>query len=150
MAVAFGATALLLACDSTLPLPAPVLPIGSCDPLTAPAVVTFAWDARPDTMRIIINSAETVAAACQYIETQSGPNIPSGPIVKGAGIADTRVPFHFIADSVRLVDVGIEICDGALMKTAAEVNEYFQGATGNANSPKAPFCPWNARPVRVE
>jgi hypothetical protein len=119
------------------------------DDISAPAVMTIAWNSRPDTMAVLVNDEATVQAACEYLATRSGAPFPSGPIVKGAGI-DPDVPFHWIADSVRLAEAAIELCDGSMMKTAQEVDEYFLGATGSADSPTAPFCPWGARPVRVE
>jgi hypothetical protein len=140
------AAGMLSACgDATPPLRDPV----TCAGLDPCALVTFAWDARPDTMVVLVTDAATIAAAHAYVATSSVPSIPSGPIVRGAG-SDPRLPFHYVPDSVRLVEVAIELCDGRLMKTEAELNEYFLGATGDAGASRAQFCPWGARPVRVD
>jgi hypothetical protein len=135
---------MILACSDAV---TPRTPVNCAEPAGG-AIVAFAWDTRPDTMQVLIGDSATVAAACAYLATGTGAHIPAGPIVRGAGV-DPRVPFHFIPDSVRLVEVAIELCDGRMMRTAAQVDEYFVGATGQANAQKAPFCPWGARPIAV-
>ena len=66
----------------------------------------------------------------------------------GAGY-DSRYPFHFIPESVRLVDAAMEICDGEPMRTDAAVTQFFIYSTGSANSASAPWCPWESRPISV-
>jgi len=127
----------------------PPLLTRQCTPPAEGVIVTFTWDSRPDTMRVLVCDAAAVAAAQSYVATQTGAHIPSGPIVRGAG-ADAALPFHFIADSVQLVELAIELCDGRMMRTPGEVNEYFLGATGRTDAQKAPYCPWGARPISVE
>lgn len=115
------------------------------------AVVVFAFNGNArDTLRVLVRNRETIAAAQQFIRACEGAHIPIGPIARGAGPADPRYPFHFLPDSVRLAEITIELCDGAPMRTPAEVNAFFEGATGDANAPTAPYCPWSAYPVRVE
>ena len=118
-------------------------------PLVPIAEVAFAFDGRPeDTLRVLVQSATTIADVEAYLATQEGPRIPAGTIVRGAGI-DPRYPFHFLPESVQLVDVAIELCDGSPMRTLAEVDEYMRGATGEANPQSAPWCPWTAYPVGI-
>jgi hypothetical protein len=100
-------------------------------------------------MRVLITHAPTVAAACTYLASGTGPHIPTGTIVRGAG-SDGALPFHYIPESVRLVEAAIEVCDGRLMKTAAALDDYIEGVTGDRNASQAPYCPWGARPVAVE
>jgi hypothetical protein len=52
--------------------------------------------------------------------------------------------------TVRLADAAVEICDGRLMKTEEALDDYLEGVTGDRNAVQAPYCPWGARPVRVE
>lgn len=121
------------------------------DPAPKEAVVSFVFRSRPqDTLRVLVRHQATIAAAQQYIRTREGAHIPIGPIRRGAGPADPRYPFHFVPDSVRLAEITIELCDGAPMRTAAEVNAFIEGATGNANAASATYCPWSAYPVRVQ
>lgn len=120
-------------------------------PAPEEAVISFAFQARPqDTLLVLVRNQETIAAAQQYIRDRRGAHIPIGPIRRGAGPADPRYPFHFVPDSVRLAEITIELCDGALMRTTAEVDAFFEGATGAANAASAPYCPWSAYPVRVQ
>ena len=113
------------------------------------AVVTMVWRARPDSMRVLVQGAATIRAACAYVDTQSGPHIMVGRIVRGAGV-DPRVPFHYLPDSIALVDAAIELCDSGLLRTPADVDAYFLGSTGRADAPSAPYCLWGAPPVLVE
>ncbi|MDP1891536.1 MAG: hypothetical protein Q8K55_11650 [Gemmatimonadaceae bacterium] len=117
-------------------------------PTAASAEVTIAWTSRPDSMRVLVNGSSIINAACSYVRTRSGPNILAGRIVRGAGV-DPRVPFHYLPDSVTLVDLTIELCDSELLRTTEQVDAYFLGSTGRVDSPSAPYCPWGARPVRV-
>ena len=111
------------------------------------AVLTVVFDPT-DTIEVLVTDSATIAAAEAYVATKSGPRLVSGQIVKGAGF-DTRYPFHFVAASVRLVDFAIEICDGAPMKTAQDVNQFFEWSTGNASSASAQWCPWGSSPLKV-
>lgn len=113
------------------------------------AVITMVWRTRPDSMRVLVRHQETVRAACEYVAMGSGPSILAGRIVRGAGV-DPRVPFHYLPDSANLVEVAMELCDSALLRTPAEVDAYFLASTGSADSPSAPYCPWSARPVLVQ
>lgn len=117
-------------------------------PTASAAVVTIAWTSRPDSMRVLVHGAGVVKSACDYIRTGTGPRIMAGRIVRGAGV-DPRVPFHYLPDSVSLVDNTIELCDSRLLRTTAEVDAYFLASTGRVDAPSAPYCPWSARPVRV-
>ncbi len=114
----------------------------------AEATVTFAWASTPDTMHVLVRGTPTIRAACAYLAGASRANIPAGQIVRGPGPSDPRLPFHYIPESVQLAEVTIELCDSALLTTAAMVDEYFAG-TGNAGNESAPYCPWGARPVGV-
>ena len=135
------AAVMLPSCSDAPAGPSSRVPVGG-------GVITFAFGARPElTMRVAAGAA-TVAAAESYLRTGEGPRIPSGPIVRGPGI-DERYPYHFLPDAVDLVDVAMELCDGAPMLTPAEVNEFMRGATGEPFPASARWCPWSAVPVAV-
>jgi hypothetical protein len=132
------------------------LALGACsssvdEPVGAnAAVITVAFDGIPaDTLNVVATDAATIAAAEAYVHSHSGPHMISGRIVKGPG-ADTDYPFHFIAETVRLVDVAIEVCDGAPMRTAAAVDSFFLLSTGNASAEEAQYCPWSSYPIAVQ
>ena len=125
---------------------------GACELSTGPvsggAVVVFAFEGFPqDTLRVEVRDRETLRAAAAYVRTRQGPRMPIGPIVRGAG-ADSRYPFHFVPGSVRLAEVAMELCDGAPMRTAAEVEAFFELA-GKAGARETTWCPWSAYPVEV-
>lgn len=133
-----------VACRSTTDVP------DACrvGPDAAAAVVTIAWTSRPDSMQVLVHGTTVVRAACGYVRTGTGPRIMAGRIVRGAGV-DPRVPFHYLPDSVSLVDIAIELCDSKLLRTTADVDAYFLASTGRVDAPSAPYCPWSARPVQV-
>jgi hypothetical protein len=117
--------------------------------LVAPVGIVFAFEGHPaDTMLVITNRPETLAAARAYIATHRGPRLLAGTIVRGSG-PDPRYPFQFIPETVQLIDAAIEVCDGAPMRTEAEVNDFFQASQGNRNAPAATWCPWSSYPIRV-
>ena len=114
------------------------------------AVITFAFDGHPaDTMRVLVSRQSTIAGAESYIAKHRGPRLLAGTIVRGSGV-DARYPFQFIPESVELIDVAIEACDGAPMHTDAAVNDFFQGSLGNRNAPTATWCPWSSYPIQVQ
>lgn len=130
-----------------------VLSVVACDDPVAPlpqggAIVTFAFSATDDTLDVLVLDSATIEQARQYVETGEGPRMPIGPIVRGTGI-DPRYPFHYKPADMRLNDLAMEVCDGRPMRTAEEVSEFFELATGNRNSAEATWCPWGARPVAV-
>lgn len=113
------------------------------------AIVTFAFDQLTDTLRVHVRDSATIAEAERWVATGTGSRMPVGPIVRGAGV-DTRYPFHYLPDSVRLSDLAIEICDGRPMRTPSQVDEFFFLSTGNAGAARATWCPWGAHPIAVQ
>jgi hypothetical protein len=149
-----GAAVTVLGCTSvtgTNATDTTVLDADDCGQLSCPAaaIVTIAWSSRPDTMRVRVEGAQVIQAAEEYVRTGSGPGIVAGRIVRGAGV-DPSVPFHYLPDSISLVEVAAELCDSALLRTPAAVDRFFSGATGRADAVSAPYCPWDARPVDIE
>lgn len=141
-----------LALTAALLLGAMLPACGDDDPASPEegTVVVFAFASWPeDTMRVLIRNAATVTAARDYIEGRSDANIPIGPIVRGSGI-DARWPYHFVPEEVELAELAMELCDGAPMRTAAAVDSFFLGATGNPAATQATWCPWGGYPVAVE
>jgi hypothetical protein len=131
------------------------LALGACSSAGEPinvnaAIITVAFDGHPaDTLDIVVTDSLTIEAAEAYVRSHSGSRMISGRIKRGAGW-DTRYPFHFAAETVRIVDVAIEVCDGAPMKTAAAVDSFFVWSTGNVNTELAQYCPWSSYPIKVE
>ena len=139
---ALFATAGALGCSSTVEPERVALPVS--------ALVTFAFTGKPaDTMKVFISDTATISAAQSFIATGRGPHLLIGTIIRGAGV-DTRYPFQFVPQTVRLVDAAIELCDGAPMQTSSDVDDFIQGATGNRAASSATWCPWSSYPVQVQ
>lgn len=73
----------------------------------------------------------------------------AGRIERGIGV-DSGYPFHFVPETVRIVDLAIEVCDGAPMRTTAAVDSFFVWSTGNVNTESAQYCPWSSYPIAVQ
>ncbi len=115
------------------------------------ALVTFAFEGHPaDTLKVWITDSASIAAAERYVQTKTGgPRMLTGTIERGYGF-DNVHPFRFKPETVRLVDNAIEICDGAPMRSAAEVDQFFEWSTGNRQSTSGTYCPWSSYPIRFE
>ncbi len=123
--------------------------VGEPDGVNA-AIITVAFEGHPaDTLDIAVTDSATIDAAEAHIQSDSGSRMISGRIERGAGV-DSAYPFHFLPETVRIVDVAIELCDGAPMRTAAAVDTFFLGSTGNVNSESAQYCPWSSYPIKVQ
>ncbi len=120
---------------------APGLPEGG-------AIVTFVFSATDDTMDVLVLDPLTIVRAEARVADGVGPAMPIGPIVRGADI-DARYPFHYVPEEIRLADLATEVCDGRPMKTAAQVDEFFELSTGNPDAERATWCPWGATPIAV-
>lgn len=142
--IAFALVALSVAagCSDGGTAPPPVSNFG--------ALISFAFTGYPaDTIRVITSNQAVIFAAQQRIAKGSGPQLIIGKIVRGAGV-DARYPFHFLDDGLQLTDTAIELCDGAPMHTASEVDAFFLGSTGNSQAQSATWCPWASYPVKVD
>jgi hypothetical protein len=115
----------------------------------AGAVLTVIFPSHAaDTLHVFVTDSATIAKADAFIRTGSGPRMLTGKIARGAGI-DAKYPFHYLPETVTLADVGIEICDGAPMRTAKDVDDFFVGETGSAASEQATWCPWDSKPIAI-
>lgn len=130
-----------------------VLVCTACGSPTAPkpksAILTLRFeDSRPsgewETMRILVDNAATVDRAREYLRDPSPPVFPGGKIIRGQGV-DPRFPFHYVPETVQLIEGAVEVCDGRPMHTPHEVNVFVGGVTGDTLSTEATWCPGNAR-----
>jgi hypothetical protein len=113
-------------------------------------VVTVVFIGKPaDTLKVLVTDHATIESAETFVRTGAGAHMITGTIVRGSG-ADARYPFHFVPESVRLADVGMEICDGEPMRTTNDVDLFFGWSTGSATSDHATWCPWASKPIAVE
>jgi hypothetical protein len=87
------------------------------------------------------------AAIQQLHQLRNGANlgqIPNGRILRGAGAGHHNAPraWHLDPDDIEIVDVAIEVCDGAPSYVDAHVTEYVD-VIGR-------YCPWGARLVQLD
>lgn len=114
------------------------------------AIVTFAFEGHPaDTIRVPVEDTTAIRLAEDYVRTKAGPKMLIGRISKAAGF-DARYPFRFDPATVDLAEMAMEVCDGAPMRTAAAVDDFFEWSTGSRTSATTTWCPWSSYPIKVE
>ena len=64
---------------------------------------------------------------------------PNGRIAPGNGGFNTPWSWHFVPETVRMVDVSIEVCDGTPSYVETHRSDYLLSG----------YCPWGARVVAV-
>jgi hypothetical protein len=117
---------------------------------TRGAIVTFAFEGHPaDTIRVPVEDTTAIRLAEDYVRTKTGPKMLIGKISRGSGL-DARFPFRFDPATVDVVDMAMEVCDGAPMKTSAALDDFFEWSTGSRTSTTTTWCPWSSYPVKVE
>jgi hypothetical protein len=92
-----------------------------------------------DEFRMRATDPETIRLA---MENLAGGNArhPHGPIASGDGGFNSPWSWHLVPESVRMVELSIEVCDGSPSHVEAHRADYL--ASG--------YCPWGARVVAAE
>jgi hypothetical protein len=92
-----------------------------------------------DEFRMRATDPETIRLA---MENLAGGNSrhPHGPIAAGDGGFNSPWSWHFVPESLRMVELSVEVCDGSPSYVEAHRADYL--ASG--------CCPWGARVVSVE
>ena len=101
--------------------------------------VLFRVQVGAETFRIRVNDAETVRLARENLQGRNNRH-PNGPIREGAGGFNLPWTWHFDPDAVRMVEVSVEVCDGAPSYVETHKNDYLRSG----------YCPWGARIVAEE
>jgi hypothetical protein len=89
--------------------------------------------------RMRVTDPDTIALAMENMRGGNSKH-PQGPIAAGDGGFNSPWTWHFVPDSVRMVDSSIELCDGEPSYVESHRAEYL--ASG--------YCPWSARVIAVE
>jgi hypothetical protein len=89
--------------------------------------------------RMRVTDPETIALAMENLRGRNS-RFPNGSIALGDGGFNAPWTWHFVPESVRMVDFSIELCDGEPSYVEAHRPEYL--ASG--------YCPWGARVVALE
>jgi hypothetical protein len=87
---------------------------------------------------MFVTDASTVELA---IENFQGKNhrFPSGKIEAGDGGFNQPYSWHFVPDTVRMVEAAIEVCDGTPQYVDQHVPDFVSVG----------YCPWSAKVVKI-
>lgn len=100
---------------------------------------TFLVQAVGDQFRLRLTDPEAIRLAMENLEGRNNKH-PNGRIAPGDGGFNAPWSWHFVADSVRMVDASMELCDGTPRYVESHRGEYLLSG----------YCPWGARIVAVE
>lgn len=100
---------------------------------------TFRVRAGGDMFRMRLTDPETVRLAMENLEGRNNKH-PNGRIAPGNGGINAPWSWHFVPETVRMVDTSIELCDGTPSYVEAHRADYLLSG----------YCPWGARIVAVE
>ncbi len=98
----------------------------------------FTVQAGNDTFVMFVTDEASIRLATENFQRKN-KMFPSGRIETGHGGYNWPWNWHFIPQSVRMVEVSIEVCDGAPSYVEKHVNDFV--AVG--------YCPWNARVIKI-
>jgi hypothetical protein len=107
---------------------------------TAPRGKYFLVDVNGERFIIYVTDAETIRLA---IENMEGKNnmFPMGELERGDGGFNKPWSWHLKPDTVRMVEVSIELCDGTPSFIENEL-EYWLGTVKS-------YCPWWGRIIAM-
>lgn len=100
---------------------------------------TFLVQAVGDQFRMRLTDPEAIRLAMENLEGRNNKH-PNGRIAPGDGGFNAPWSWHFVADSVRMVDASVEVCDGTPRYVESHRADYLLSG----------YCPWGARIVAVE
>lgn len=86
-----------------------------------------------------VTDPETIRLAMENLEGKNSKH-PNGPIAAGDGGYNAPWSWHFVPESVRMVDASIELCDGNPSYVEGHRADYL--ASG--------YCPWSARVIAAQ
>jgi hypothetical protein len=89
--------------------------------------------------RMRVTDPEAIRLAMENLAGGNNKH-PNGSIAMGDGGFNAPWSWHFVPESVRMVDVSIELCDGA--------PSYVESHRGDFLA--AGYCPWSARVVALQ
>lgn len=87
---------------------------------------------------MFVTDPETIRAATENLQGKNH-RFPTGRIAFGNGGWNQSWNWHYIPESVRMVEIAVEVCDGLPSYVNTHLNDYF--ATG--------YCPWSGKIIQV-
>jgi hypothetical protein len=98
----------------------------------------FTVQAGKDSFVMYVTDQNSIRLATENFQGKN-KTFPSGRIERGHGGHNWPWNWHFIPQSIRMVEASIEVCDGAPSYVEDHVNDYV--AIG--------YCPWGAKVIKV-
>jgi hypothetical protein len=91
-----------------------------------------------DTFVMYITDPTTIRLATENFQGKNR-TFPSGRIESGGGGFNFPWNWHFVPESVRMVEAAIEVCDGRPSYVSEHVQDYVSVG----------YCPWAAKVIKV-
>jgi hypothetical protein len=98
----------------------------------------FTVQAGKDSFVMYVTDQNTIRLATENFQGKNKA-FPSGRIEAGHGGFNWPWNWHFIPQSIRMVEASIEVCDGAPSYVEDHLDDYV--AIG--------YCPWGAKVIKV-
>jgi hypothetical protein len=96
-----------------------------------------------DTFHVWTDRSATIEQLMALDRGEASASIPNGRLRRGPGPADHNAPWswHLAPQTVEMVEVAMEVCDGAPSFVESEL-DYWMENVGR-------YCPWNAQLVQL-
>lgn len=109
---------------------------GDAPELTGGVLATF--DVSGEVFQVWVTNPDTIDQLFALQAGESQANIPNGPILEGAGVANHNMPWswHLDPEQTEMAEVTIEVCDGAPSFVEENVDEFVNNV--------GQYCPWSA------
>lgn len=91
-----------------------------------------------DTFVMFVTDPATIQLARENFEGKNN-RFPSGRIQAGNGGFNGIWGWHYVPESIRMVEVAVEVCDGTPSYVNTHLNDYL--AVG--------YCPWTAKVIKI-
>ena len=91
-----------------------------------------------DTFVMFVTDPATIQLATENLQGKNN-RFPSGRIQIGNGGFNGIWGWHYVPDSIRMVEASVEVCDGTPSYVNTHLNDFL--AVG--------YCPWAAKVIKV-
>jgi hypothetical protein len=105
---------------------------------TEPQGQFFTVEVAGERFRMLVTDPETIRLARENYEGRN-QRFPIGNIQRGSGGFNEPWSWSYIPDSIRMVEVAIEVCDGRPSYVNDHLDDYL----------RVGYCPWGARVVSL-
>ena len=122
-----------------LPLLILICGCGSDNPVDQPPMGQyFTVQVAAEQFTMLVTDPATIQLALDNLNGKNQMH-PNGRIMTGNGGFNHLWNWHFVPDSVRMVEVSVEVCDGLPSYVNSHINDFM--AVG--------YCPWSAKIIKA-